>query len=219
MRLLHVENFQVELFLSEKRPRYAILSHTWEDGAILFEDLQLSSTIDWQAKQGCHKVKLACAQVRRDGFDYVWIDTCCIDKSSSAELSEAINSMFRWHQEATVCYAYFSDTKTSKLSDLGTCRWFTRGWTLQELIAPNHVEFFGRLWNPLGNRVTLAKVIAEITGIDEEVLSRHQTTEIRSLLSSITVAQRMYWASARVTTRKEDIVYCLMGIFDVNMPL
>jgi hypothetical protein len=161
------------------------------------------------------------------------VDTCCIDKSSSAELTEAINSMFQWYKNAVVCYAYLSDLSPRQdavMKDLGVddsredyslasknelqgCKWFTRGWTLQELIAPKIVRFYDETWAFRGTKDDLAKPIELITDIDNAVLRSCQT------LADISIAKRMTWASKRKTTRVEDVAYCLLGIFDVNMPL
>ena len=174
-------------------------------------------------KSGYKKLEACCAQAKRDGYEYVWIDTCCIDKSSSAELSEAINSMYRWYQDCAVCYAYLVDVPNNV--DLHTQEekfrkiiWFTRGWMLQELIAPFTLEFYGNEWYSqgqeasLGTKRSLRKVISEITRIPIEVL--HD-----SGLKSYSVAQRMSWTSQRKTMRMEDRAYSLLSLFNVNMPL
>jgi len=143
-----------------------------------------------------------------------WIDTCCIDKTSSAELSEAINSMFSWYQKSQVCYAYLSDVSSSAndhykaKSEFRRSNWFTRGWTLQELLAPKFVEFYDQNWVEIGTRAAMQKLLHEITGI--------RTFDD---IGSANVAEKMSWASRRVTTRIEDQAYCLMGLFGVNMPL
>ena len=144
----------------------------------------------------------------------------CIDKRSSAELSEAMNSMFRWYATANVCYAYLSDVEakhcpsdTNVSEQLRRSRWFTRGWTLQELIAPTKVHFYDKRWILLGDKIGLLKDLVEITRIDEDVLrSRHA-------LRRISVAEKMSWAAERTTSRIEDQAYSLLGIFDVNMPM
>ncbi|KAJ8117063.1 hypothetical protein OPT61_g1664 [Boeremia exigua] len=224
MRLLNASTWQLESFLGTKKPPYAILSHTWEtEGEILFEDLIDSSEQGLHSKSDFLKVKHTCKQALQDGYQYVWIDTCCIDKSSSAELSESINSMFRWYQQPAVCYAYLADVDSSRgthgeRSILHGSRWFTRGWTLQELIAPDEVELFDMHWQKLGSRSSRAVEISEITGIQEHVLGRGQQA-LEGVLHSASVAQRMHWASKRTTTREEDMAYCLLGLFDVNMPL
>ncbi|KAI7195795.1 hypothetical protein KC363_g1252 [Hortaea werneckii] len=234
--------------------RYAILSHRWYPaGDILYADLANQHQQKIRDKQGWRKLRYAVDQAERDGFRYVWIDTCCIDKTSSAELSEAINSMFFWYQQAQVCYAYLWDIsgECPPLSDVrplgaegegnGTsrgdqdgqasdaqpksdilaqwratfteCSWFTRGWTLQELIAPREVRFFGVDWNTLGSSHHLVETIATRTLIDADLLRG------RKELERYSIAQRMSWAADRVTSRIEDRAYSLLGLFDVNIPL
>jgi hypothetical protein len=217
MRLLNVSSLVLREFFEPNVPRYAILSHTWEEGEVLFEDI---CHID-QAKNkaGFVKVKKACKLAQSQGYKYIWIDTCCINKSSSAELTEAINSMYRWYKESDICYAFLSDVSGGKsfLSsphELRNSRWFTRGWTLQELLAPDNVEFYCSKWKSIGNKKenSLRSIIADITKIDESVLRGEDILEI-------SVARRMYWAAGRQTTRIEDLAYSLLGIFDINMPL
>jgi hypothetical protein len=172
MRLLNTRTYKLQTFLGKVKPRYAILSHTWEDGEVLFEDIHNTSKIDWSAKKGYFKIKKACQQAIKDGCDFVWIDTCNINKDSSSELSEAINSMFEWYRTALICYAYISDIKAGDRWSLSACRWLTRGWTLQEMIAPNRVHFYDRNWSFLGSRISLASTLSRISGIHESVLLR-----------------------------------------------
>ncbi len=163
------------------------------------------------------KVRMACAVARADGYRYIWIDSCCIDKTSSAELSEAINSMYRWYGKAAICYAFLADVPHddrphATTSKFRRSRWFTRGWTLQELIAPRNLLFMSREWSVMGSKQELSPLLEEITGIDVEVLKQQKR------LDEVSVARRMSWASRRETTRVEDQAYSLFGIFDVNMP-
>ncbi|KAI0428213.1 hypothetical protein F5Y09DRAFT_349748 [Xylaria sp. FL1042] len=219
----------------ESAPRYAILSHTWGKEEVTFQDMQALGRRQWsravsqtaltiQNKKGFVKIRKAAALAAEHGHNYIWVDTCCIDKTSSAELSEAINSMFRWYKKASICYAYMEDVKHGYHDSKGglfsllcqESRWFTRGWTLQELIAPEDVMFYGGDWGYLGSKAHDEDVrgsLAEITGIDVRVL------EGIIQPSEISIAARMKWASQRRTTRLEDAAYCLMGLFDVNMPL
>jgi hypothetical protein len=155
-------------------------------------------------------------------LDYIWVDTNCIDKTSSAELTEAINSMFAWYRDSAVCYVYLIDVPPARMEDtykdllvyLRKSRWFTRGWTLQELLAPRQVVFFANSWARIGERTSqFASDVADITGID----ALYMTGELP--LASASIAQKMYWLSGRITTRTEDIAYCMLGIFDINMPL
>ena len=164
------------------------------------------------------KIREACAVARKNGYRYIWIDSCCIDKSSSSELSEAINSMFKWYSFAAVCYAYLADVPPgtdprSEASHFRRTRWFTRGWTLQELLAPRFVEFLSEDWAPIGSKHTLADIVETVTMIDYKALLHHQGT-----LDQFSVAQRLSWAANRETTREEDRAYSLLGIFDINMP-
>jgi hypothetical protein len=171
---------------------------------------------------GIHRLSLHSTLTKRKGHSYVWIDTCCIDKTSSAELNEAINSMFRWYQNAEVCYAYLSDVPSGlgegkeKAAALRESKWFTRGWTLQELIAPPKLQFVSNDWKEfLGDKASLGSLISKITGI-----SRVWELSSRTLpLAKVSVATRMSWVSRRTCTRKEDYAYCLMGIFGVYMPM
>ncbi|KIX05484.1 uncharacterized protein Z518_06356 [Rhinocladiella mackenziei CBS 650.93] len=165
---------------------------------------------------GYKKVLRCCEQAASVGFDYVWIDTCCIDKTDKFELTEALNSMFHWYRQSQVCYSYLTDVPgnedpRSPNSAFRRSRWFTRGWTLQELLAPLYVIFFSEDWTEIGTKASLQEVISEVTGISSQVLLTNYAGEI-------SVAQRMAWASKRETAEVEDQAYCLMGLFGVNMP-
>ncbi|KAM0134522.1 hypothetical protein ACHAP3_005416 [Botrytis cinerea] len=200
-------------------PEYAILSHTWgaDTDELTFQDLMNDTG---QNKSGYRKLQFCDEQAKRDGLQYFWVDTCCIDKSSSAELQEAINSMFRWYRNAARCYVYLSDVSTNGHNQAGlswqpifkASRWFTRGWTLQELIAPRSVEFFCSNGMLLGDKRSLEHLIHETTGIKTSALHGQN-------LSDFSIDERMSWAKKRETKREEDKAYCLLGIFDVHMPL
>ncbi|KAK6954855.1 hypothetical protein Daesc_004827 [Daldinia eschscholtzii] len=213
MRLIDVKTLKLKEFFGQDIPPYAILSHTWKGNTeVTFEEWERAAVDDAvKYKDGYAKIVAACSRVHDDGLQYLWCDTNCIDKSSSAELSEAINSMFAWYRDSTVCYAYLHDVKTK--DTFAQSRWFTRGWTLQELLAPSKVLFFNRCWTVLGDRSELAEVISGITRIHVDALKN------RSTIYDYSIAQRMSWAADRQTTRSEDIAYCLLGIFDINMPL
>ncbi len=239
MRLLDTETLQLVDFVGEASLKgYAILSHTWGDGEILFDDVQRGkSYLLGCGKPGLPKI-LGAVERARHRHRYLWIDTCCIDKSSSAELSEAINSMFAWYQRAAVCFVYLSDfahEDPEKLS--GRQRWFSRGWTLQELIAPSVVEFYNERWVQFGTRESLKSRLSSITGIEELVFRWHPYGKcparppfglsgcefchngLAHMLDSMSVSTRFAWAACRNTTREEDTAYCLLGLFGVNMPL
>ena len=215
MRLLNTRTLELTNFIGE-HPRYAILSHCWDAEEVLFSDL--CNIEDARKKRGFSKVEKACEQAARDDFEYCWIDSCCIDKNSSAELSEAINSMFAWYRRASICYAYLADVED--LKSFKQSRWFTRAWTLQELLAPSALqtvgkygmEFFSKDWQNLGSKASLSRLISDASGIGREYLEGKD-------LNDASISMRMSWAAERKATRAEDIAYSLLGLFDVNMPL
>ncbi|KAI6101089.1 heterokaryon incompatibility protein-domain-containing protein, partial [Pisolithus croceorrhizus] len=210
--------------------KYAILSHRWEDGSeVTYKEMIGLMKMDERKKNevrersGYQKIIKCCEQAMKDDFEWLWIDTCCIDKRSSAELSEAINSMYQWYQDAQVCYAYLNDVKESIFptepnsetfpKSNGWPEWFMRGWTLQELIAPARIEFFNKEWVSVGNKQRLAPILKDITRIPCDVL--------RDGLAGkrLSVARIMSWAATRKTARVEDRAYSLMGLFGVHMPM
>ncbi|KAF5694079.1 beta transducin [Fusarium denticulatum] len=216
MRLINVENLKLETFTGGQIPPYAILSHRWgnDDEEVSFKDMMRGTTNN----VGMKKVEGCCRQAKKENLKYAWIDTCCIDKESSKELDEAINSMFQWYRRAAICYTYMADVPHEQdiwesTSSFSASSWFTRGWTLQELLAPGEIHFFDETWNLIGTKEELASEIEDITGIPPRFLlgwvDFHQAS----------VAQRMSWASKRTTKRDEDIAYCLLGIFGVTMPM
>ncbi|KAI3328984.1 HET-domain-containing protein [Xylariaceae sp. AK1471] len=198
---------------------YAILSHTWtEEEEVSFQEFH--DVENRCKKKGFEKIKTACELARHRGLKWCWVDTCCIDKTSSAELSEAINSMFRWYKESAVCFAYLGDLSPSSVEGLESseqsfaqCAWFRRGWTLQELIAPRALVFFDRDWNVRGTKAELMSTLHNITRVSTQVL------QSSVFLSETPAATRMSWAAGRQTKRVEDIAYCLLGIFEIYMPL
>lgn len=212
MRLLNATTFKLEEFFDENLPQYAILSHRWQEDEVSFQDMQNGIAT---AKAGFRKIKLICEEAVRRMLRYVWVDTCCIDKSSSTELSEAINSMYRWYKNAVFCCVFLFDVQSGATNSglaFKKSSWWSRGWTLQELIAPAEVLFFDDSWQLLGTKQTLQEQISDTARIDIQVLNG-KDPELCS------IAQRMAWASNRTTTRTEDLAYCLLGIFAVNMPL
>jgi hypothetical protein len=225
MRLLRYDGtngiFLIEDFATDEAPPYAILSHTWGDEEVTFREITEGTG---KSKLGYEKIRFCGTQAERDHLQYFWVDTCCINKSSSTELQEAIICMFRWYRNAVKCYVYLSDVSRSTSDDgedsspplwegaFRQSRWFTRGWTLQELIAPTLVEFFSKEGVQLGDKGSLEEYIRDITGIPIAVLRG-------SRLSTFGILERMAWADKRNTTRAEDIAYSLLGIFDVQIPL
>ncbi|PIA91997.1 Vegetative incompatibility protein HET-E-1 [Cercospora beticola] len=213
MWLLDARTKQLVEFEDETKiyGRYAILSHVWDDTdeEVTFQDIEQDAP-GYKQKRGYAKIESGCRQALSEKLDYFWIDTCCINKLSSATLSEAINSMYRYYYEAKVCYAYLYDFPHRALKD---SKWFTRGWTLQELIAPGFVEFYDESWKLIGTKLDMLHELADITKIDVKVLRDRNT------LQSTSVAARLAWAAERKTAKIEDEAYSLMGLFDVNMPM
>ncbi|KAI0151401.1 heterokaryon incompatibility protein-domain-containing protein [Pestalotiopsis sp. NC0098] len=212
MWLINTSNFTLVDHHECPVRQYAILSHTWEEEEVSFQDFKDLALA--RQKKGFRKIEHAVYLARQDHLKWAWVDTCCIDKSSSAELSKAINSMFKWYQHSAICYAFLSDLTSNpqhQLQAFMDCRWWTRGWTLQELIAPNRLLFFDQDWNSYRSRSDLQDDIESFTGIDSRAF--------HGLLDEFSVAERMSWASRRDTARIEDVAYCLLGLFNVNMPL
>lgn len=233
MRLYNIQTTKFEIIDDANllEEPYAILSHTWAQPST--SELTYQHWVSWLRKDygyeelvytsGFLKILSACALAEKRGYSRIWIDTICIDKSSSSELSEAINSMFAYYKRANICLAYLSDVelmpaeiennREKALINFEESRWFTRAWTLQELLAPQSIEFLDKNWVHIGNKESLEARIAAITGIEELYL--HSPDEV----FSANIAQRMSWAAKRQATRIEDKAYCLLGIFDINMPL
>jgi len=223
MRLLEIKGpgeFGLIQVATHNTLPYAILSHTWTAQEVTYQDLMSGAG---KSKSGYNKIKFCGEQATRDGLQYFWIDTCCIDKSNSTELSTAINSMFRWYRNAKKCYVYLTDVSAPshngdvRLSQstweaaFRDSRWFTRGWTLQELIAPRIVEFFSKEHTRLGDKKSLEKLIHKITQIPIQALRGNP-------FSDFSITERKGWAAKRQTTEPEDLVYCLLGLYEVSMP-
>lgn len=225
MRLLRIKpggGFELSNFNTDEIPPYAILSHTWVEG----QEITYDELVAGEGKNKAGYAKLCFCEERatKDGVSYFWVDTCCIDKQDNIELGTALNSMFRWYQRATKCYVYLSDVHVlDEVVDAQAfritwedafqrSRWFTRGWTLQELLAPPSVEFFSVNGKQLGSKITLEQEIHEITHIPIRALRKYDLREF-------SVDERMSWIRGRKTTVKEDLAYCLLGIFGVFLPL
>jgi hypothetical protein len=227
MRLLYYNgdsDFGLADFFKSAVPEYAILSHTWEQDnnkEVTYAEL-ISGT--GRNKEGFKKIRFCGEQAIKDGLQYFWVDTCCINKQNNAELRHSINSMFRWYRCASRCYVYLSDvsTRKRKASDQSSehswelsfreSRWFTRGWTLQELLAPISIEFYCREAKRIGSKSSLEQQIYEITGIPKSALQG-------AYLSQFSDKELFSWIEPRQTTVEEDKAYSLLGIFDVQMPL
>lgn len=229
MRLLHTEKLTFRAFIGDQIPKYAILSHRWGEAEVSYQDYRENKTT---SGPGYSKILEFCRLAQSRGHEWAWIDTCCIDKTSSAELTESINSMWAWYRDSAECYVYLADVpdwvqmrpieersndgellNSESLAALQTSEWFSRGWTLQELIAPREVLLCNTSWKILGAKLELAHHLSKITGIGLPYLFGPD------YIKHASIAMRMSWAAHRKTTRVEDIAYCLLGLFDVNMPL
>lgn len=217
MRLLRVNDLTFEEHFEPYIPQYAILSHRWEEEEILYADI---ITRQYEHKKVFQLLKYMCEQARKDNLTFIWIDTFCIDKSSSADLSEAINSMCRWYENSEICYAYLSDCEAvaSDPKQFIPSTWFTRGWTLQELIAPTELVFFDKCWRLIGSRSRYCEEISQRTKIPWEIFSSRGCL-MNGMLLVYPVARRMSWAAHRQTTRIEDQAYSLLGLLGVSIPL
>ena len=220
----------LEYCADERNTKYAILSHWWQEGKeVGYEEMVGLAEMDQTKREeireltGYQKILQSCKQAKKDGYKWLWVDTCCIDKRSSAELSEAINSMYRWYENSMVCYVYLHDVNGSSFptepdttryptSD-GWLEWFSRGWTLQEMIAPSNVWFFNKDWKPIDNKKVLAHTLACITQVPECILTDGLSS------NRPCVAQIILWAADRTTSRDEDRAYSLLGLLNVNMPM
>lgn len=213
MRFIDTTTLEVtkDLLHTQIPEKYAILSHRWREEEVSLHELHETDRDGLVHLRGFRKIAAAAKLAKDTGYDWLWVNTVCIDKTSSADLSESINSMFRWYQNADICFAYLDDVCCEE--DMKGSEWFTRGWTLQELIAPQDVLFLNKDWKPIQSRWHLAPKLCTFTNISIAVL-RHEVE-----LKDLSVATRMSWASSRSTTRLEDTAYCLLGLFGVNMPL
>jgi tetratricopeptide (TPR) repeat protein len=222
MRLLHFDT-PGKLILTDFRgkliPPYAILSHRWSDSEALIEDI--SNENYKEKEEGYRKLQFCAVQAAQDGLQYFWIDTCCIDRWDNNERSKAINSMFQWYRNASRCYVFLSDVSMSAVTETLPCSdweasfrasaWFTRGWTLQELITPVSVEFFSCEGRRIGDKTSLNQLLHEITDIPPAALRNRPLNEFET-------STRRGWAKNRKTTEEEDIVYCLLGLLGISMP-
>ncbi|KAL8992843.1 MAG: hypothetical protein Q9169_006791 [Polycauliona sp. 2 TL-2023] len=231
MRLLNTQSLEFAEFFDSKVPKYAILSHRWGEREIGFKEILKRTAPPGPALR---KIERCCRLAASNGLQWVWIDTCCIDKRSSAELTEAINSMYKWYQRSKVCYVYLNDFQFTPNPSWGgqpsisrwleehedfsqkfsSSLWFTRGWTLQELLAPETLVFFDAEWQEIGTRHELRGHISAATKIPTIYLGEYRVDS-----KHIRTATKMSFAAHRITSREEDVAYCMLGLFDVNMPL
>lgn len=222
MWLLHSTTYEIHEHFEHAIPRYAVLSHMWGGNEVPFMECQALSP---EERGRIEKIRRCCLQAVKDGIQWVWIDTCCIvrshsgvyeDKKNNVELSEIINSIYAWLENSEVCYAYLDDVSnfaSETRRTLRTCKWFTRKWTLQELVAPTSVRFYAKNWVEIGTRSSLHDIIAEITGIPSSVLKGEKTAK------QCHVSERIAWAANREATEVEDKAYSLLGLLDIKLPI
>ena len=235
MRLLNTHTLEFEEFVGRPEEDYAILSHRSGDEEVSYKEFRKSREAV-KHRAGYKKIAEFCEISKQRGYRLAWIDTCCIDKRSSAELSEVLNSMFEWYAKSSECYVWLED-HSGNLDDLHKCTWFKRAWTLQEMLAPERVVFFTLDWKVIGHKIftpalgdlpcpcelktpagltlvgqNLIPWLAKASGIPETYL-------LGTKVHYTSVAARMSWASHRSATRVEDCAYSLMGFFGINMPM
>jgi hypothetical protein len=231
MRLLNVTSLEYMEYEPPDVPAYAAASHRWRKGdEATFKNVKKRRNTE---RSGYIKVQCFCDFVRKHlaGIEWLWTDTCCIKHESSQELHEAINSMFSWYQSAVVCLCYLADvtrhaSEVVMMSQFERSVWFTRGWTLQELIAPRRVLLLSKEWRAIGNKgrpsgdehafefgIQLPDRVAKVTRIPEGILAGSED------VSECNVENKLRWRGARETTKPEDRVYCMFGLFGVHMPL
>ena len=219
MRLLHTSTYQLHNHRGTP-PDYAILSHRWcSDGEITLSELDSSDLLDdFVTTPQLEKIREACREAARQGIEWIWIDSCCIDKTNSEELARSIRSMFQWYRSAEVCYTYLQDVDMEKFDGNILCNergkpseWFSRGWTLQELLAPRKMLFFDMNWHIIGDRYDLALPVEAITRISSNYLRGEADFRTAS------IATRMSWLADRKTQEPEDMAYGMLGILNVSL--
>lgn len=226
MRFIQTKTYELKEFGTLPSPQYAVLSHTWLQSEpdrpdiireITYQDMQnhLKKIKDGNYKtQGWAKLKSYCNLAAEDGWEYAWMDTCCIDKTNPADTQEAINAMFRWYHDAGICYAHLDGVNSKDLAHnhekFRNARWFERGWTLQELLAPLDLMFVDQYWKRLGTKGEWIEDVAAACRMSVDDVTNFDRCSLAAKLS---------WASHRKTTLKEDEAYCLLGLFGISMPL
>ncbi|KAF2653170.1 hypothetical protein K491DRAFT_706004 [Lophiostoma macrostomum CBS 122681] len=220
MRLLNSQTFELRSFLPHEIPEYVILSHRWGTEELTYRDVvqnPLSAeNSPTRRLRGFPKVDGVCRLASEDGYSWVWIDTCCIDKESSADVDKNINSMWTYYTKSNICYVYMADVADAQSgwsTGFQKSNWFTRCWTLQELVAPVHLEFYAADWSPIGTKLERAMEVAKITSIDDGLLVQNRS------IDGYTTAERLSWAAHRQVTQEEDEAYSLLGLFQIHMPM
>ncbi|KAL0945654.1 hypothetical protein HGRIS_014808 [Hohenbuehelia grisea] len=211
----------------ESHTKYAILSHRWEKDELDYTKAKALPQNFLQRRfksQGREKIRKFCEQASQYSCDYVWFDTGCIDKSSSSELEESIRSMFNWYRNSEICIVYLAGTK-SMLDPHKKDDWFKRGWTLQELLAPPRMKFFNSDWTPttssqydIDRTTTLTRRVPEFSVRLSAASGIYPVERLHNYVPGVEQAREvLHWASARQTTRPEDMAYCLIGLLNLEL--
>ncbi|KAJ4147862.1 hypothetical protein LMH87_002364 [Akanthomyces muscarius] len=181
----------------------------------------ISTNKKTQSTLSREQLEQACEHARRCGVEYIWIAELCIDRTSSADLDDAVNGSRRRLRNSTVCFAYLHDlpaevtTPDSDSSAWSRCRYWKRAWTLQELLLAPRVQFYDAYWNYRGDKDSpeLAPLLSGITRIPRSVLLDSTT------LSDVALAVRISWSVGRVAAREEDTAYALVAITEATLPV
>lgn len=223
IRLLNAKSYTFtneEDLRHQQRPPYVIISHAWGEQEVIYDDMadfqKMKASKSWKKADSAAKVTGACKKVLEcfnGEIKHIWLDTVCINKKDPAEVSTSINSMYQWYKKADVCFAYLYDYPSKEVAEFTGSKWFTRGWTLQELVAPKRMKFFDKDWELVGDKESLQSALTSQTKISRNFLLQYDS------ISRASISQRMSWFSERETTVPEDTAYCLLGLFGVNMPL
>ncbi|ETN38886.1 uncharacterized protein HMPREF1541_06927 [Cyphellophora europaea CBS 101466] len=244
MRLIDTRTLELADFGNHlPSAQYAILSHRWGDNEVTYRQYMaldkslLRAQTPRAYSSGLDKILWGCHMARRNNLRYFWIDTCCINKNNEddqTELSASVMSMWKWYHEAAICYIFLATitlsaaeverdpnafmewhhSKDSEDRDYGRpAEYFRRGWTLQELLAPRRAIFFNATWSFIGSRLQLVDQIYNATNIAKQYINSNEGIRLAS------IAARLSWAGGRETTREEDRVYSLIGLFDINMDI
>ncbi|KAG0696355.1 hypothetical protein DFH29DRAFT_951446 [Suillus ampliporus] len=198
--------------------KYAVLSHRWcREGEVMLQEMTSGGT---GLEKPSSRSKLAnfCQRAAEYGCDFAWADTCCIDRSDASpeELDKTMPRIFRWYRNAHVCIVHLAESFT--LDDFLRDSWFLQNWTLQELLAPVRVKFYGQTWSPIHNiRIDndkadqrLLAALSTGTGIPVQDIQCYWAGTER-------VREKLMWASCRTSRKVEDDAYSLLALFDVHM--
>ncbi|CEJ93232.1 hypothetical protein VHEMI08840 [[Torrubiella] hemipterigena] len=218
MKLLQIQTSRIIEILPPNIPKYAILSHTWDVVTKLPPPAAIQWAVDVQSKKYLAllpKIIEASRLALEQGIDYLWTDWLCIDSSSSASLEKAVNGALSLLQQCALCIVHLDDLEKDSFDEegLAQCRYWTRSWTLQELIIPQNVQFYDASWKLCGEKhdADVSTIVSTVTGIPVPVLVEPDA------LWDTALAVRMSWAARRTCRREEDIAYSLLALAGVTL--